>query len=72
MKVALVALAGPLLTTLMVLIGILMNHKEMNRLCRRVTVLESSLCAEMHSIRDQFRSDAHSSQIRDEWGTKNL
>ena len=56
MREALTALAGSVLPTLMILAGILLNHKEMNRLCRRVTDLESSLCGEMRSICGEFRS----------------
>jgi hypothetical protein len=52
------------LPTLMVLIGILLNRNDANRLDARITALEASLRAEMGSIhaemvslRNQFHSD---------------
>jgi hypothetical protein len=57
MKEALVALEGSVPLTLMIFIGILLNHKGMDRLCRRVADLEILLRSEMRSIRDEFRSD---------------
>ena len=64
MKEALIPLAGSALPTLMVLIGILLNRNDINRLDGRITALETSLRAEMASLRaemnamrDRFHSD---------------
>jgi hypothetical protein len=57
MKEALVALAGSALPTLMVLIGILLNRNDINRLDGRITALEGSLRGEMNAMRDRFHND---------------
>jgi hypothetical protein len=43
--------------TLMVLVGILLNRNDANRIDARVTALEVSLRSEMQSLRSQFHND---------------
>ena len=57
MKQAITALVGSAITTLMVLVGIVLNHRGMDRLCVRVANLEKSLCEEMRAMRDRIHSD---------------
>ncbi len=57
MKEAMAALAGSALPTLMVLIGILLNRNDINRLDGRITTLEGSLRGEMNAMRDRFHAD---------------
>lgn len=64
MKEVLIPLAGSALPTLMVLIGILLNRNDINRLDGRITALETSLRgemaslrAEMNAMRDRFHAD---------------
>jgi hypothetical protein len=56
MKESLAALAGSALPTLMVLIGILLNRNDINRLDGRISALESSLRAEMASLRGEMNA----------------
>jgi len=64
MKEALIPLAGSALPTLMVLIGILLNRNDINRLDGRISTLEGSLRGEMaalrgemNAMRDRFHAD---------------
>jgi hypothetical protein len=56
MKEAMAALAGSALPTLMVLIGILLNRNDINRLDGRITALEGSLRGEMHGLRGEMNA----------------
>ena len=56
MREALVALAGSALPTLVVLVGILLNRNNINRLDGRITALEGSLRGEMGSLRGEMNS----------------
>jgi hypothetical protein len=55
MKEAIAALAASILPTFMVLIGILLNRNDINRLDSRITSLESMLRAEINGIRGKFQ-----------------
>jgi hypothetical protein len=56
MNPVLTALAGSALPTLMVLVGILLNRNDINRLDGRIPALETSLRMEMATLRAEIGS----------------
>jgi hypothetical protein len=54
MKEAIAAPAASILPTFMVLIGILLNRNDINRLDARITALEASLRSEINGLRGEF------------------
>ncbi len=57
MKEAIAALAASALPTLMVLVGILLNRNDINRLDGRISALEVSLRGEIAAFRSQVHDD---------------
>jgi hypothetical protein len=57
MNEPLVALASSAAPTLMVLVGILLNRNDINRLDGRITALEGSLSGEMSALATSLRGE---------------